>query len=89
MKLLALVLSVVACGTDPLPAGAACKQSAECAAGLMCLDLAQFAGSTCTVIGQACSKDCGSDADCASLGANFRCLASCSGPMTCAAVASP
>lgn len=84
LKLLAVVM-LVGCGTSASPAGAVCSQSSECDANLMCLDLAQFSGSACTVVGKTCSKTCSTDPDCASLGSNFRCFAGCGSDKTCGA----
>lgn len=82
-KLLAIALFAAACGTNPLPAGAVCKQASDCESGLGCLDVAQFSGSACTVVGKACSKTCTTAADCASLGSNFQCFAGCGADKTC------
>jgi hypothetical protein len=80
-------LALAACGTTPLPAGAVCKATADCEADLSCLDLGQFSGTTCTVVGKSCTKTCADDAGCASLGANFKCFASCGTDKVCAMVA--
>ena len=84
-KLLAIALFAAACGTNPLPAGAVCKATSDCEGGLDCLDVAQINGSTCMVVGKACSKTCTTAADCASLGSNFQCFAGCGSAMTCGA----
>jgi hypothetical protein len=81
----AAVAALAACGTSSLPAGAQCSQSSECDSNLSCLDLAQFSGSVCSVVGKTCSKVCGGDTDCASLGSNFKCFAGCASDMTCGA----
>jgi hypothetical protein len=88
-KTLAIVLVLAACGTNPLPAGAVCKQSNDCEAGLSCLELAQFTGPTCTVVGETCTVTCQHDTDCATLGTNFKCFATCGSDMTCAEIVSP
>jgi len=80
-----LLFALVACGTSSLPAGAECHDTSECDPDLSCLDLAQFAGSACTVVGKACSKTCTGDAGCASLGTGFKCFAGCGSAMTCGA----
>jgi len=85
MKAAILLLVLVACATSPLPPGAVCKQTADCESDLMCLDVAQFSGATCTVVGKSCSKVCTGDGDCASLGANFKCFAGCGADKTCEA----
>ncbi len=85
MKAALLVLALGACATSPLPPGAVCKQTSDCESDLMCLDVAQFSGSTCTVVGKSCSKVCTIDTDCASLGANFKCFAGCGADKTCEA----
>lgn len=84
MRSIALVL-LAACGTSSLPAGAQCAQTSECESGLMCLDLAQFTGTTCTVVGKACSLVCQDDTGCASLGSSFKCFAGCGTDKTCGA----
>ncbi len=84
----ALVL-VAACGTSQLPAGAQCTATADCDTDLSCLDLAQFSGSACSVIGKTCSKVCTDDGGCASLGSSFKCFAGCGSAMTCGATAAP
>jgi hypothetical protein len=78
--------ALAACGTSALPAGAVCKQSSECESGLSCLDVAQFNGTTCTVIGKSCSIVCTGDPDCAALGATFKCFAGCGADQTCGSV---
>ena len=85
-KAFALFL-LAACGTTPLPAGAVCKATLDCEAELSCLDLGQFNGTACTVIGKSCTKTCTDDAGCASLGTNFKCFATCSTDKVCALVA--
>jgi hypothetical protein len=88
----ALVLvALVACTSSSLPAGAACSGSgADCDDGLSCLQFGEFVGSACSVVGDMCTKTCGSNGDCASLGSNFMCFASCGGTMICgAALAQP
>ena len=88
MKLVAMVMFVVAaCGTDSLPAGAVCKQTSECESGLMCLDVAQFSGTSCTVVSKACSITCTDDSGCASLGSSFRCFAGCGAEKFCGMIA--
>jgi hypothetical protein len=80
-----LLITLAACGTSQLPAGAQCSQSADCDSELSCLDLAQFSGTTCSVVGKTCSKVCADDTGCASLGSNFKCFAGCGSAMTCGA----
>lgn len=83
-----LVMVVLgACGTSPLPAGAVCKQTGDCEADLTCLDVGQFSGSACTVVGKTCSKTCSTNADCAALGSSFMCFAGCGSDMVCGATA--
>ena len=84
----ALVLSValVACTSSSPPAGAECSGSgADCGDGLSCLQFGEFVGSACSVVGDMCTKTCGSNGDCAALGSNFLCFASCKGAMICGA----
>ena len=81
MRILALLL-VAAC-TSGSPAGATCKTNSDCESPLKCLDVAQYAGTNCTVIGHACSQTCVDDSGCASLGTNFHCFAGCGTAMFC------
>lgn len=78
-----LLIALASCGTSSLPAGAECHATSECDTGLDCLDLAQFAGSACTVIAKTCSKTCTGDPGCADLGAGYKCFAGCGSAMTC------
>jgi hypothetical protein len=79
-----LILLFAGCTTSSsLPAGAVCQQTTDCDAALQCLDLAQFTGSACSVIGKTCSLACTADTSCASLGSNFKCFAGCGSAMTC------
>ena len=71
--------------SSKLPPGAVCKQTTDCESDLMCLDVAQFSGTACTVVGKSCSQVCTSDPDCASLGSNFKCFAGCGADKTCEA----
>jgi hypothetical protein len=80
-----VVLVLAACGTSAAPAGAVCQQSSDCETDLMCLEIGQFSGSACTVVGKTCSKTCAADTDCASLGSNFHCFAGCGSDKTCGA----
>ncbi len=75
--------------TTKLPAGAECTESSACESGLSCLDVAQVTGTSCTVVGMACSMVCAGDGDCASLGSNFKCFAGCGSDMTCGEVGTP
>src|SRR5579862_5556141 len=86
---LTLVAALVsACGSSGLnPAGYGCTSSDQCAAGLSCLGVipvATDAGMTCATAAMTCSKQCSTDADCAAVGANFKCFPGCSGMMACA-----
>ena len=83
--MIALLLATAACGTTLLPAGAVCDQTADCEAGLDCLDVAQINGSTCTVVGKACTTTCLTTPDCTELGAGFMCFAGCGADRTCGA----
>jgi hypothetical protein len=89
MKATLLIALLGACGTDPLPPGAVCKVTADCdsAKNLMCLDVAQFSGPQCTVVGQSCSIACTDDSSCTVLGTNFKCFAGCGTQKTCEMVA--
>ena len=78
-----LLVALVACGTTTLPAGAACQQSSECEGGLSCVDVAQFSGTSCTVVGKACSIICQDDNTCSTLGTHFKCFAGCGADKSC------
>ena len=80
---LAAVIALASCGTTTLPAGTACQQPADCDSGLSCLDLAQFTGTMCTVVGKSCSITCTIDSDCANLGATYKCFAGCGATKSC------
>jgi hypothetical protein len=79
------VLAVASCGTSSLPAGAACNATADCDADLQCLDLAQFSGSACMVVGKQCTIVCTDDPSCATLGSNYKCFQGCATDKTCGA----
>lgn len=87
--LVVVLLALGACGTSAKPAGAVCSQMSECESSLDCLDLGQFAGSACTVVGKVCTHTCQVKSDCTDLGANFDCFAACSGSSVCGATAGP
>ncbi len=80
-----LIAAVAACGTtSPLPPGAACTQTSECETDLMCLDVAQITGTTCTVVGKSCSIVCQGDNICATrLGLGFQCFMGCGADKFC------
>ena len=80
-------IAAVACGTTPLPASAACKQTPDCESTLSCLEVAQFTGSACAVVGHECTVPCtgATDPACHALGSNFECFAGCGSQMTCVA----
>lgn len=83
---LVLTVALVACTSSSLPAGAECSGSgADCGDGLSCLQFGEFVGSACSVVGNMCTKTCGSNGDCATLGSNFMCFAGCEGAMICGA----
>jgi hypothetical protein len=88
-KLMMMVALLGACGTDALPPGAVCTATTDCetANNLMCLDVAQFTGTACAVIGKSCSIACTDDTSCAVLGTNFKCFAGCGTQKTCEMVA--
>ncbi len=87
---LALALLLCACGTSTVPAGATCTTASECDSNLSCLDVAEINGSTCTVLGKACSLDCTSDDNvCASLGSNFMCFEGCNATKFCGETGTP
>lgn len=71
--------------TSDLPASAVCEMTDACSAGLECLPVSQHGATECTVVGLACSITCTTDADCAGLGANFKCFESCDGESVCGA----
>ena len=77
--------SLASCGTSSLPAGAACSATADCDADLQCLDVAQFSGSACMVVGKQCTIVCTDDPSCSTLGASFKCFQGCATDKTCAA----
>jgi hypothetical protein len=85
----ALLVALAACTSSSLPAGAECSGSSatDCDDGLSCLAFGEFVGSACNVVGDMCSKTCGSNGDCATLGTNFMCFASCGSAMICGAAA--
>jgi hypothetical protein len=87
MMVVAVIAALVACGTSSKPAGAVCTDSSECEATDSCLELGQFSGSACTVVGKVCSKNCTTNSDCAELGPSFMCFASCGSAMVCGATA--
>lgn len=89
MRTLLLAILLSACGTSSLPAGAVCDSTSECDSGLTCLEYAQVTPTSCTVVGKACSTTCTNDASCASLGANFKCFATCTTEKVCGEVAGP
>jgi len=85
LKLAIAIAALGACGTTALPAGAVCKATADCEADLMCLDVAQTTGGSCTVVGKACSVVCQNDMGCAMLGTNFKCFSGCGTDKFCGA----
>ena len=91
LAVLVAVLAIAACGTTPLPAGAECTQTSDCESSLSCLEVAQFSGTTCTVVDHACSITCTGTTDtaCQTLGPNFTCFAGCGSAMTCGTTAAP
>jgi hypothetical protein len=80
-----MAIMLAACGTSALSAGAVCHQPTDCESDLMCLDIGQFSGSACTVVGKTCSKTCSADTDCAALGSSFHCFAGCGSDKFCGA----
>jgi hypothetical protein len=79
-----LILCVVGCSSAaPNLVGAECSAQADCGGGLMCLTLGTFSDAGCSPGPKACSKTCQGDTDCASLGANFMCFATCGGSSVC------
>lgn len=86
---LAIMMSLAACSTSSLPAGAVCDQTADCDDGLTCEELGQFSGATCTVPGKVCTVTCTDDTGCAALGADFKCFATCGADKICGEVAAP
>ena len=85
IRLAVLLVALAACtDSSPLPPGAVCTTDAECRSDLMCLDIAKINGSTCTVVGKACSITCEGDNLCATkLGLGFQCFAGCGATKTC------
>ena len=80
--LLLFLVSLWSCG-GKLPAGGSCSASTDCDTGLSCLALGQFSGAACTVVGKMCSISCTTDADCATLGATYKCFGQCDGGKMC------
>ena len=80
------VLSVLACtsASTSKPASATCSSDSECSSGA-CLDLAVFNDGGCSSAGKACSKSCLNDADCAALGAKYKCFGGCGTTKSCGA----
>jgi hypothetical protein len=73
------IVASTACSTAKIetqPNGASCDFDGDCTSGA-CLELAVFGDGGCTTPGKACSKICMADADCASLGAKYKCFAGC------------
>jgi hypothetical protein len=92
MAKLAVIVALLGCGTSAKSAGEQCTQSSDCESSLDCLDVGQFSGSTCTVVGKVCTLACTGASDPAfqTLGSSFQCLAGCgSDPMICAEVSGP
>jgi hypothetical protein len=88
--LLVLAALALACSsTAPVngkAAGEVCSTTSECAVG-SCLGLAVYPpDGGCSVVGTSCTTGCSTDADCASLGSNFKCFEGCpGGQKTCGA----
>jgi hypothetical protein len=82
---LALLLAIFTACSSTVPAGSECSTSSDCESGQSCLELGQGSGSgsACTLIIKQCSRTCGSDADCTSLGAGFTCFPSCGSAKEC------
>jgi len=83
----AAVLSLIevgsGCGSPLASAGSGCSTDDECAAGLTCLGLAKSSGGHCLPQAMLCSKPCRTDGDCAAVGRDFKCIATCSGNGVC------
>jgi hypothetical protein len=71
------------CGSPLASAGSGCSGDDECAAGLACLGLAKSSGGHCLPQATLCSKPCRNDGDCAAVGPDFKCIATCSGAGVC------
>ena len=81
-----LLLGVAACSSPPLKsAGTLCHGNGECGAGLSCLVIGAYTDAGCSAATSACSRTCTLDADCAPLGAAFKCFAACDGTRSCGA----
>ncbi len=89
MRILLLAMSLAACSSSSLPAGAVCDQTSDCDDGLTCVELGQFTNQTCTVVGKVCTVTCADDTGCAALGADFKCFATCGADKICGEVAAP
>jgi len=86
--LVALVCLVACSSSSPASGSAstACAGDGDCKNGLKCLGLATFSGDGgCTEGQKACSTACASDADCASLGAGYKCFGGCGTTKFCGA----
>lgn len=81
--MLFLVSIFFACGPTTLPAGAVCTEGDTCEEGMACLPFSQFSGDSCEDVATVCSLSCVSDEDCASLGDDYLCFATCDGDSTC------
>lgn len=85
VALLSVLALAGACGTGPdqQPGsyGWICKTSADCGARgtLSCEPFGDFSTKQCTVALTMCTLPCSTTADCAPLGRNFECQASCGG----------
>lgn len=75
-------------GGGTLPASAVCEQTSDCDDGLTCEPFAVFQQNVCMEQGTTCTTTCETDADCAPLGASFKCFANCDGK-ACGDTASP
>jgi hypothetical protein len=79
-----LLAVVVACGGSSLKsAGTSCSGDSQCAAGLSCLAVGAFTEAGCAYGASACTRPCTIASDCAPLGADFQCFASCDGTLAC------
>lgn len=90
-----VALAAVFAGCDPttsgtdtdagggLAAGATCEATSQCEAGLECLPFSVFQGDTCEDVGLMCTTGCNVTDDCAPLGSNYQCFATCDAGETC------
>lgn len=68
---------VVGCSTEGKGPAEPCEETSECDGTLACLPFTITNNGTCMVVGDTCSTECETNADCADLGADFMCFGTC------------